>query len=45
LGKATVKNMLIAGYVPVVKVVLSVDTALVCHTLINIILTQKLQAG
>ena len=43
LSKATVKFMLTAGCVPVVKVVLSNSTALVDCTLINIILTWELE--
>lgn len=43
MGKATVKNVLIAGCVPVVKVVLSNSTALAGCTLINIILTWELE--
>lgn len=47
MSKATVKFMLIAGCVPVVKVVLSYGTALLVYTLINIDLTWswKLEAA
>ena len=47
MGKATVKNVLIAGCVPVVKVALSCSAALLVCTLINIDLTWswKLEAA